>query len=361
MKKAKLKKFNATDYFQRDKTHNGIPYVLLNSKGMEIVAKYYNLKYGVPAYTTVSSTDELVEAIRSPEVKKIMKGERDARLLFRVTFLMDHESGRVHSTPVLYIKENNQLGLMYFDSIGLDAEYLALLVSKRINVYQVKDWRPEDSPRKHYNSQRDHFSCHTGALVYFREFTGIDNGQYRMPGLLASIHENATLIEKNLYEVCLPANLLITVQDKRFFEIQQPVGSAVVHKKTDGSQETLTEFLKRYPETADFGEEKKQHQSGYARKKGLKYAHIIEIQFYLDQLEEHLKERFIPELAHQFIASAKLKLNDKPSSNGGNELFKLATNYLNANLECSYKPSFFSFHPAKKVTEVNHKSTCIII
>jgi hypothetical protein len=44
------------------------------------------------------------------------------------------------------------------------------------------------------------------------------------------------------------------------------------------------------------------------RKKGLKYANIIEIQFYINQLKNILKDKFTSEIRNQFIKDAKTEL-----------------------------------------------------
>jgi hypothetical protein len=212
--------------------------------------------------------------------------------------------------------------------------------------------------------QRDFFSCNSSTKVFFRELAGKENGNYRMPNLLSSLTRNATLIEKNLFEVPLPANLLIAAQDKRFLEIQGLPSDSIVHKRKNLEEETMDKFRARFPESNDFVKPKHQHVSSYIRTKGLKYTNIIEIQFYVNQLKECLGCKFTPELRNQFVLDAKKKLHEQGELNVKNiknrkGLHTLATNYLTTALQEPRvnKPGLFSlfnfFKPKRENSQLS--------
>lgn len=343
----KIVKFTSKDYFESKKEsskYKKLPYILLTSKGIELVSNYYKYKYELPTYRTVQSTSELASVIKSDDFKTVMKNTKEEiRLLFR---LKSGDADNPHSTPIIYLKDykdgRERHAVFYFDSIGLPANYLASQLGKKITVFEVKDW---DLPReeKHYKSQRDFYSCHVGTLVYFREMAAKENGKYRMPSLLDTVQAKVTKTSGNLCEVTLPENLLITVQDKTFLRIQKASLTTIVHKK-DNNPETLGDFFKRYPEKKNFDASKKKYVSAYAREKGFKYAKIIEIQFYIEQLQKNLGERFTAEIHSQFIFDAKIK--NKAIFN--NSIYKLAEKYLKDYSKKPSKYSLFSHKPWKK-------------
>ena len=90
--------------------------------------------------------------------------------------------------------------------------------------------------------------------------------------------------------------------------------------------------------------------SSYLREKGLKFAYLIEVQFYVNQLAQHLGERFTDTLKKEFIAAAK-KIRPQsnlnffkvilPTEEVSAHLYLLAQQYFEANKPLpseNYKP-----------------------
>lgn len=167
--------------------------------------------------------------------------------------------------------------------------------------------------------QRDTYSCHIDAKIMLRELVGKDKtGSYLIPDLLTKLQQNikdTDKIFKNLHTINLFDSLLVTVQvpsAKKDYD-KQYASKVVIHKHQN-KHENISDFSQRYPPEEVIGG-KKPTVSSYLREKGLKLTHIIEIQFYINQLQHLLGKDFTAEMRNDFIVAAKkeLKSNKKIS------------------------------------------------
>ncbi len=308
-----FEKFNYKNYFDCSTdywTPDNVPYVKLSDQGTDVVAEYYNVKYHLEHLSRMASVNDLILKLKSLEFKKkYCTPDNDVRVPFIINSMVEirrtlTQSG--HSSPTAYIKEEKKEAILYFDSLGstLDAEELAKQTG--LKVYTIQMGR-----------QRDYYSCHTDALVFCRLMAAKDEkGNYLIPNLLAFLEKNSIDSSKNPVVVKLPDNLLITAQRLDFIQANKK-GDVIVHTGNKYGPENIDMFLKHRPEKADYGKDA-QPASDYLRQKGLKYANIIEIQFYLKQLETRLGSVFTKDLRKQFVKEAKEKLVSQGEVNHDN-------------------------------------------
>lgn len=317
--------FNYSSYFDVSSlfgsTIGNVPYVKLNNNGIKLVGEYYSNKYGMEKLTLSPDIYSFINTINSKKEELMKDGE--IRLPFVIGSTVpirskDTSSESKHSTPAVYVKKGNIEAILIFDSriSPFDAKLIADRTGKQ--VYTVDMQR-----------QSDLYSCHSDALIFLRELTGIDQqGNYLIPDLLEKMNPKDP--NKNPAIVKLMDRLLITAQLPEFLDSQKE-GKDFIHTY-QGKPETINDFLKRYPEV-HFDGKKIQPASSYLRKKGLKYANLIEIQYYLNQLQEILKEKFTNELRNNFIKDAKIELKSQGEVNYENlmsrkGLFELTEQYL---------------------------------
>lgn len=276
-----IKEFNYEEYFIIN-SNPPDPSIELKTKGILLLTQYYADKYAakitIPQHLGVA--DSLSRFIKS--APNYLADFRNAQGENRQAFLIGIMSG--HGIPIIFIKDDkNEEGILLADSKGTSSyNALQLQESLGIPVYAVKKGR-----------QRDGFSCYADALIIGCECTArnISNGEYRIPNLLQQLKSRSTNLD-NYHVTLLPDNLLKTSQLSDFTKEHKEPNNPIIHKN-----ETLTDFRKRY--TNEFA-----HPT-YLRAKGVKFADIIEIQFYLNQLKEKVGTKLTEIDSKLFIEESK--------------------------------------------------------
>ncbi len=305
-----LEKFNDTYYYKikRDVTilnadHNLVAEI--NAEGAELIAQFYKKKYhaNITLYEKFTFWNMASKDTYHNEIKK--KGEKNQE--YREGFLLRDEY-ETHTSPLIYIRNQDQKeALFYADSIesmiGYDVPLLER-VKNKIHAYAFII---------NQSRQADGYTCTTDALCFIRDAVSYTNtGTYRIPNLFDFLLTHSTLsIEDNFYIVKkLPDELLKTSQISKFtydFRIDSTDGNSnKIHKN-----ETLDEFRQRHTKSANFRTSKKNTMprdiSTYTKVKSLKYIDIIEIQFYLNQLNS-LFNGLNEKNEKQFITESKIEL-----------------------------------------------------
>jgi hypothetical protein len=293
-------------------------------KGRELIAHYYKEKY----------ESKVIFLEKEFSLNEHLKIFREKGEDCRVAFILQSKTYE-HHIPMIYIRENGKEALLYADSKGSDSNLpLTIGTEAKIPVYIVKNAR-----------QADHYSCYTDALAISRDATAKNyaTGKYRIPQLLSFLENNSV---SNRYGEpyaiieSLPNMLLKTAQIKNFVESYSDKENLTepVHK-----DKTLETFRKSYKEDVniivglgyDDDDEKskpiieKKSISTYLKKKGIKFADVIEIQFYLNQLEKNLGTMWSDELRKKFIAEAKETFHSQPTVLEGRDgLHEMAEKFL---------------------------------
>jgi len=161
----------------------------------------------------------------------------------------------------------------------------------------------------------------------------LKNGIISWDELPNSPHETKKIIEAQ--QELLPKILAITSKAGHTRIIQQDETKEMMHKHK-GQLENIDTLLQRYPPDEVTG--KRQYKSSYLRKKGLKFAHIIEIQFYLNQLKDALGVNFTKQLRANFIREAKDNFNKQGkisflSAEGKKSMYEIVQKYLKSNFK----------------------------
>ncbi|MBA4696154.1 MAG: hypothetical protein H2069_02045 [Legionella sp.] len=143
--------------------------------------------------------------------------------------------------------------------------------------------------------QADNHSCYTDALVWARDITRKDTstGKYQVDKLLKILNKTASKIRgTNIFEYQVPEFLLKTTQRYRFLELQlssnEPIenhsysqNETIIHKN-----ETLSFFRSRYSTLSNHNPSFQ--VSTYLLQKGYKNKAIIEVQYYINQMQSIL-------------------------------------------------------------------------
>lgn len=313
IERSELKKFNREDYY---KTGNDLSYkeeekgfyVELYPEGRELINNHYSSKYNTNiAFLTHSDDIGDDKDIAFARDKKIEN--------YRKAFII----GDTHSELIVYLKEKNKECILYADSINIcgNAYALQLYDLMKIPLYIVDDIR-----------QRDLYSCHTDALVMARDITAKDmkSEDYQYKNLFSKIetrsknksklllaNENKKYVDAPIFDAILPNVLLKTSQRSEFVLKHYEKNHEKIHKT-----ESITKFLRRHTERLKIMSEKENSHSFESRKvkrylllKGRKYADIIEIQFYLEQLKEIFSENWDKSRSLEFIKIAKIQLRSQ--------------------------------------------------
>lgn len=290
-----VEKFDSSNFY----TQKHDPYICNSARnrvvvpgiaGSRLIADYYSTKYGcniviMPGYSIFGEDGR--------ELPDLGSNTGD----YRKAFLLGMDD--IHAIPVIYIKEGDFEGILVSNSLGegIRTEKIVEQIKKHtgLDVYLTTN------PR-----QADQYSCYTDALIFARDSTALNEVQknYYIPNLLANLkkhHSNKNNI------TTLPNELLKTCQISSFLNYHMDKNSnKFIHKK-----ETLTDFRTRYTDTNI--ETKVDCDSdvtfndvySYPRKKGLKFAIIIRIQFYLNQTDMALENILTREEKLDFLSRAK--------------------------------------------------------
>lgn len=262
-----------------DSDHNLV--TIPSFAGLVLAAEYYSQKYQTNIELPLSGVcevDEFFDDIQDHLAKaRITEGD------YRQAFILGARGP--HATPIIYVREDGEESLLHADSKGLDLQTVQLIQKTHyltgINVYAV------EKPR-----QADLYSCFMDALALCVDATKVhsNTGKYAIPNLLTRLKLRSEPRD-GYFATKLPDVLLKTAQIPAFIRDHQEIDSSEIIHKT----ETFQQFKNRYTDKVviykENGEAKTTNISSYVRKKGIKLAETMEIQFYLKQLKiEGLKK-----------------------------------------------------------------------
>lgn len=315
-----MQKFNAKEYYkiqkdrsiQDDKRNLAIvPF----AKGQALIAEYYNDKYHTnitfPRKSTVHRNVQRFFLLTLNEFannsKQYINEAQQNTGDYRQAFILG--ASDLHATPVIYIREKNDEGILIVDSKGKNSAIAKKIEeTSKIKVYLVAE-----------AGQSDDYSCYTHSLKIASDTTAMDpTNTYYIPNLLTHIKDHAKE-EETYYLTKLPNELLKTAQISSFVDTHKEDESEgkIIHKK-----ENLTLFRQRYTDMdikilsktskMDALEEevKIKDISSYVRIKGIKFADLIEIQFYLNEIKKEVKTLTSEEIA-AFISGSKQVLRSQ--------------------------------------------------
>lgn len=275
------------------------------SRGALLIADYYKSKYDchislfIPRtfydiYTLVLK-DFIIEF---PTILTELREKAKESKEFRQAILINY--GKVHTIPLIYIKDKKHEVLLYANSLYTcenqisDLEQLHHKI--KLPIYYIS------KPR-----QKDGNSCRNDALIIARDATAKRDGCFIMPDLATFFESHSVRIKgkSGVHSLqSLPPHFLKSAQDSTFFDSynSKEINKIPVHKK-----ETITLFKKRYTYKKTgvhdpYGNTKIKDVSSYVIEKGLKNRNIIKIQFYASQLP--------PKFKNEFIVKAKKLLKD---------------------------------------------------
>lgn len=303
-------KFNPEEYFHvcddKRALNEDKSYVKLKQKGIQLIIQYYRDKYG---FFPIQSEDirEMINYINNDAFRKAAR-ELDE---YRVAFLYTSKNGQYeHSLPFVYIQERGKETLFFADSLGGINEAVKVAIETGIPTIAINNAR-----------QNDYYSCHTDAIIFLKNIIEFDltNNRYMIQNLLTKLESRIYTVINGISISLLPDELLTTVQLAEFLDANKGSSSNIVHRNIKNkTEETLSIFLNRHPEIMQLKSNNDPIISRYLRDKGFKYANIIEIQFYLNQLYEALNSIWSFDIHSQFILEAKLYLEKCQSKYQGN-------------------------------------------
>lgn len=295
----------------------------LTEKGAELICEYYQFKYqtNIELLHEKDSNPLVVFLKKLPVIlEKARKGKGD----YRAAFLLGLSG---HTTLVFYLKEGNSEGIVFADSLG-GAEASAFLVQQETGIqsYYILEGR-----------QHDKYSCYTDAIAMGKDITKKKHGsdEYYYPKLLSYFVQLADdgeeSDETDEYEdpneiqstkstpkiTYLPDCLLKTAQLESFMEVHYFSTNFLVHKN-----ERLEPFRQRYTNQKQF--------PSYLFEKGLKFSHLIRIQFYLKQVEHLMQDAWSNALAQQYIYQAKQIIKDLSDEKISATLFDFSNQFLDS-------------------------------
>lgn len=328
-----MKRFDQHDYYQicRDSKIVDFPYNLgikLRPSGVNLIINYYDSKYHSKINSsTDGSIFESVFDVANNHLTKI-RSKSKTHENYREAFILDPLE--FHSVLFIYIKEKGKEAILFANSTGVSAndleglkEFAKTCAKENIIAFCVTNRR-----------QADIYSCHTDAIILGKDATAIDpiTQQYKISNLLEKLEnpKRAIQIGENLYDVKLPDELLRTAQIFSFLEEHQEKSERIVHKN-----QTLTMFRDQYTDkNINIRTETNQiipkNVASFARKKGLKYSDIIEIQFYLEEIEKEYN--LSDHQRNEFIKLAKQEFQKQLSMSQGIEnrpgIYEFAEEFL---------------------------------
>ncbi|MDX2346306.1 MAG: hypothetical protein QNK11_05505 [Legionella sp.] len=299
-----MKKFDEALYYREDTVDEIQP----TDRGLDLLIQYSHDKYSsnicrpislyymnrsrggglaygeiIPEYTsTFSIFSNYSDSNINSYLKNIRQQSGDCRKAF---ILID---GSKHAIFMVYIKEGNKEGILYSDSLSSNSEvFRKIHAHTGIRVFSHTDQRQADS-----------YACYVDALVFARDTTGIDpsTGQYKIPNLLGLLEEQQYQINAGYSLIKLPHILLKTAQISNFIRNHKNLDKSdeKIHKN-----ETLDKFRERYTESS---------RASYLKQKAIRYARIIQIQFYLNEIEKELDSPLSQDKKALFVKEAKKAL-----------------------------------------------------
>jgi hypothetical protein len=215
---------------------------------------------------------------------------------YRHGIVVIHDEAQTnHTIPYIYLKENGSEGLLIADSLGVENTQAA-----RIHELTKMDLFCIKIPR-----QASSFGCDVDAAILCRDSTSyLGNNQYYIPDLLTKIKSRSTLFmtidNSNLYEAKLPDKLLTTAETSHFVAVNR---ETIPDKVYDF--DSLDAFRKYY---YAYDPLLKKNVNKFVEDSGWLMADTIEIQFYLNQLQDLLGDKLTTEFRALFTKEASLIL-----------------------------------------------------
>jgi len=287
-----MKRFNPEEFYSTQLNSHFHEDINLKKPGIELIAQYLNHKYN----TKITCSSCFLTCVQTIiQLSNLKLSQTHYRHAFIVPYKTDH------SVFIAYIKENNREVLMYSDAKGCDGKLATHLT--------------ETTGMPLYASQEERLSTgylsHIDALVFARDVTRINTNTmlYYMPNLIEAL-ASKTLVCGGYKGFRMPNKLLKTTQLSHLISTEQNtrLTSEKVHKN-----ETLTQFRARYSYDGE---------PTYLQEKGIKYAAILQIQFYINAIEKELARTLSQEIKHKFIIGAKNTFVSHPT------LHTFAANFL---------------------------------
>jgi hypothetical protein len=284
--------------------------IQINPKGQQLLARYFGRKYQTnivfPERKEANGYVEKIAVSQFPYRAKeflleLRKTNGDVRCLF-------YPEG-THVIPFVYLKQGDREVVLVADSKGGKsghAEALAeQLKGSGIEVLSVAQTR-----------QRDMYSCYADSMKFAVSLTGHrPDGEYLLPNLLDVLLNHASEPnEKGVRLVSLPAELLRTAQISKFVEANlenddedRPLLDDPKHRTFAGVREQYTETFTQATEAQpDLTLAEARPKLDYLRQKGWRYAEIIQIEHFNEQLEKILGAKtWTPERQQEFAAQMK--------------------------------------------------------
>ena len=331
-----MRKFDSSKYFHIRKNVNldvqdeYAHAVTMTADGLEMLARYYNEKYQCmivlakkgdpPAYLTVESLLEDFSSQLAAE-KNRTTGEE-----CRIGFIAN--VGEAHVIPIIYCEHGNKKILLIANSLGhaLSADYCNEIC--RLNaidsVYVTVEGR-----------QTVTLGCRVDAMVFCKDATRkMNDGTYYIAELMKLLEKDSSTrkLGDTVFKARLPEELLKTAQTEKFVEAHAPNPDKIIHQTTANPNETLRQFRDRKSVKTLANKQR----ADYIREKGFKFASLIEILFYLEQIKSVLNDVNDKEIFKKFIVEAK-KILKTDDSTKHEVMYNFAISFLkglsNKNLE----------------------------
>lgn len=309
-----IKKFNPPDFYSM---HDNKTLVEPTFAGRQLVIQYLNKKYQTNISEPIDDKDpQTPVTLHSDFLIKHLLQLKNKEGDHREAFVLqsDRHSSK-HAVFLAYIKEGEKQGLLYSDTQRHQAQVFAQELNQKtgIKVFFTYTGR-----------QADYHSCFTDSLVFGRDVTrkNATAGAYLYENLIHSLECREKKIHEGYSEAKLPNFLLKTAQLSDFVNLHKNVQSAdeTIHKN-----ENLEKFRERYSEIRGDDD-----SSSYLQIKGNKYAKIMEIQFYINEIESNIERFLLDEELNVFISKAKSFMkNIELAKDNHDDLYNLAVDFLN--------------------------------
>lgn len=300
-----MKAFDPKLYYKTKKIRaiNHINQVIIPTEsGLALILQYLEVKYRCNIHRPRTSLCDWLDkpqdlvTLQIPSVfDSLFLKIRSTKDDVRHAYILD-SSG--HAIFLAYVKEKNEEYLLLSDSSGSSREIAETIANKnQIKIFITEDARQADGAS----------TCLLDALVFSRDITRINpDNSYYIPNLTFLLKQREQKITDNVSAVLLPNQLLKTSQRTTFFSTHLDVTKSAqyIHKK-----ETINSFRSRYSQMCiRYPGDKNKAYAIYLYEKSIKYQLIMEIQFYLNELEKMLHYKLPNERRLRFIASEKIRI-----------------------------------------------------
>lgn len=287
-------------------------------EGAKLIAQYINSKYHANICCPVeedtpivsSSTEAVITPTQhfikvpffgvSPQFNSLISEAKTKSGDYRQAFIFSDSKRVKHVAFVAYIREGNNEGILYSDSLG----------SNRISANLIHKITETKVFYNYLGRQAADIGCITDALVFGRDITRMnpETGQYIIQNLLGLLEGREEKVADGLSLVKLPNELLKTAQTSKFIDFNKDMNKLQekIHK-----DETIDEFRDRYSKDISTHDGSTKRISTYLHTKGNKYRDIMEIQFYLNEIEKEIGHSLPDNIKKDFISDAKTAIKVK--------------------------------------------------